>query len=119
MTGRGEGVLFFEDIRNDEFCGWKLFTEAGVLGLCIGRGSVVSDGAGCSNMPIKDVVGGIGVVSNSGSKPDLALCDEGGLRSRPESVRTDLSTEADDWSPVRLGLIDADLEAARVAAIKE
>ncbi len=97
MAEGGEVWGAVADVWDGEVRGWGLFTEADVLDLRNGRDSVVSAGAPvCSNMPIKDVVGGIGVISNRVSKLDLALCVEGGLRSRPEYVRVVRSMDEDD-----------------------
>lgn len=83
-----------------------------------GRLKLCGAAAFCSNIPIKDVVGGIDEVSNGGSTLS---------RDELPPLRTDgdLGPRPDDRSlygclcPVGFGLTEADLEAAKVAAIKE
>jgi hypothetical protein len=73
----------------------------------------------CSNIPIKDVVGGIGVVSKAWSElslDELTLLTEGDLAMKLAGLR---SSADDRLFPVGFGLTDADLEAARVAAMNE
>jgi len=75
-----------------------------------------------SNIPIRDVVGGIDVVSNTSSWPTCLEtlwlletdCDRPDVLDTLSSRRT-----GRDCSPVWFGLVGADLDAARLAAICE
>ncbi len=80
--------------------------------------AVGADAPFCSNIPIKDVVGGIGVVSKAWSE----LCEEfilliDGVRVKLPGLRS-FAADVSCW-PVTFGLIDAEREAASVAAMKE
>jgi len=95
MTERGDGVWSRAGIGDGEGCRKGLFTEADVFDLVInGRFEELSV---CSNIPIKDVVGGIDLVSNTGSESALPLLIEGGFCSKLASFRRVLFREVAFW----------------------
>jgi len=77
---------------------------------------VCDEAAFFSNIPIKDVVGGIDVVSNGWSilSLELPLLTDGDLGPRPDSL-----SDHGCRCPVGFGLTEGDLDAASVAAMKE
>lgn len=87
--------------------------------LAVGRLTAVGDNAAfCSNIPIKDVVGGIGVVSRAWSElREVFILLTDGVRVKLPGLLS-FATDVSCW-PVTLGLIDAEREVASVAAMKE
>jgi hypothetical protein len=122
LEAKGEGVRALRG-KGDL---WGLgdippFFEAEVIDLLIG-GRFCGDAPVFSNISIKDIVGGIGVRSNACSELSL---EELTLRAGDEDLfarpAASLAIFAGDGCccPVGFGLTDGDLEAARVAAIKD
>jgi hypothetical protein len=90
LAGTGDGVRALVGKGDAERCGPGDLLEADVADLLAGgRLRVCGDAAFCSNIPIKDGVGGIDVVSNGWSKlslEELPLLIDGDLGPRPDGL---------------------------------
>lgn len=120
LADRGDGDCVLLGSEEPGLRAGDLFIVADVADFFTGgRFTVAGEAAFCSNIPIKDVVGGIGVVSKATSElfDEAILLTEGVLVMKVCGLLVSAFDTCD--CPVGFGLTEADLEAANVAAMNE